>query len=99
LSESTGGRPLKQYALTIDAAKEISMIQRTKKGKEALEYFMQCEKELKIPQLLQNYIGALEALVVSEEEKIQLQKQITIQSSKIEFIDRIASRSYLILPS
>ena len=34
------------YALTLDTAKEISMIQRTPKGKQAREYFIACEKQL-----------------------------------------------------
>lgn len=33
LSESTGGRRSKEYVLTLDCAKEISMIQRTEKVK------------------------------------------------------------------
>ncbi len=33
MEESTGGRPSLDYALTMDCAKEISMIQRTEKGK------------------------------------------------------------------
>jgi len=35
LLESTGGRPLTNYALTLDTAKEISMIRRSDKGKQA----------------------------------------------------------------
>lgn len=32
------------YVLTLDCAKEISMIQRTEKGKQARQYFIECEK-------------------------------------------------------
>ena len=35
------------HIITIDMAKEISMIQRTDKGKEARKYFIECEKKLK----------------------------------------------------
>ena len=35
------------YIITIDMAKELSMIQRTEKGKQARKYFIQCEKKLK----------------------------------------------------
>lgn len=35
------------YALTLDTAKEIAMIQRNEKGKQAREYFIACEKALK----------------------------------------------------
>jgi anti-repressor protein len=41
---STGGRPLMDFALTLDMASEISMIQRTKKDKKAIAYFIKCEK-------------------------------------------------------
>lgn len=46
LGESTGGRPSMDYALTIDTAKEISMLQRSEKGKQARQYFIACEKQL-----------------------------------------------------
>lgn len=37
------------YALTIDCSKEISMIQRSEKGKIARLYFIDCEKQLNKP--------------------------------------------------
>lgn len=41
------GNEAKDYVLTLDCAKEISMIQRTDKGKQARQYFINCEKRLK----------------------------------------------------
>ncbi|TWP29353.1 hypothetical protein ETU08_07580 [Apibacter muscae] len=38
---------LSDFALTLDCAKEISMIQRSEKGKQARQYFIDCEKKLK----------------------------------------------------
>lgn len=35
------------YAISLDMAKEISMIQRSEKGKQARLYFIECEKQLK----------------------------------------------------
>lgn len=35
------------YALKLDMAKEIAMIQRSEKGKQARLYFIECEKQLK----------------------------------------------------
>lgn len=46
LSESTGGRPNKEYAISIDMAKEICMIQRSEIGKKFRQYFIECEKKL-----------------------------------------------------
>ncbi len=43
LGESTGGRPPKEYIVSIDMAKELSMVERTPQGKDARRYFIECE--------------------------------------------------------
>lgn len=41
-----GGRPIKEYVLTLDMAKEVSMVERNAKGKRARQYFIECERRL-----------------------------------------------------
>ena len=50
LSKSTGGRPSQDHIIKLDMAKEIAMIQRTDKGKEVRQYFIQVEKDFNSPE-------------------------------------------------
>ena len=59
------------YAISIDMAKELSMIQRTEKGKQARLYFIECEKKLKTIDnkaqlLLDIYNGGEKAIAASK---------------------------------
>ncbi|ORN25064.1 AntA/AntB antirepressor [Lentilactobacillus parabuchneri] len=70
-----GVRKMKDHALTLDMAKELSMIQRTKKGKQARQYFISMEKQAKSKQQLplpKDYPSALRALADSMEENQKL---------------------------
>ncbi|MCH4828254.1 MULTISPECIES: antA/AntB antirepressor family protein [Flavobacterium] len=40
-----GGRPQKEYAITLDMAKELSMVEKNEKGRKARQYFIRIEKE------------------------------------------------------
>ncbi|MDR1822500.1 MAG: ORF6C domain-containing protein [Lactococcus lactis] len=56
-----GGRPSVDHALKLDMAKEISMIQRTERGKLARQYFIDCEEKLKqtLPMSLDEKIATI----------------------------------------
>lgn len=96
MSESTGGRPSVDHIMTIDMAKEICMIQRTDKGKQARQYFIECEKRLKAvnaPHDSYMISDPVErALKWIEEEKVRQDqaKQLLEQKPKVEFFDAVA---------
>ncbi|WP_375628358.1 MULTISPECIES: antA/AntB antirepressor family protein [unclassified Bartonella] len=46
-SKGRGGHNRKDYHLTLSVAKELSMVENNKKGREARLYFIECEKRLK----------------------------------------------------
>lgn len=71
LSETpNGGRPAKEYAITIDMAKELSMVERNEQGKKARQYFIQCEKRAKDPARALTDPAMLRHLLLENVEKV-----------------------------
>ena len=50
MSESTGGRPSTDHFMKIDMAKELCMLARNEKGKQARQYFLEVEREWNSPE-------------------------------------------------
>lgn len=86
---------LTDYALTIDTAKEISMLQRTEKGKQARRYFIEMEKKAK--QLALNTPQSFsEALKLAYEQSLKIeeqQKQLEAQAPKVLFTEAVMGSS------
>ena len=90
LTESSGGRPANNHALTIDMAKELCMIQRNEKGKMARKYFIEVEKAWNDPVLIMG-----RALKLSEKKLAKAQESIAIMQPKAEFYDAVAESATL----
>jgi phage anti-repressor protein/phage antirepressor YoqD-like protein len=88
-----GGRPRTDYALTIDAAKHIAMMSGTEKGFEVRDYFIECERQARQPQIDPSKLSRADlARMVLEEsaEKQALQQVVAAQTPKVEAFERIA---------
>lgn len=74
--KSTGGRPSVNHIISLDMAKEISMIQRTDKGKQARQYFIECERRAKHPTINGAELTRMELIQIAmnaETERLQLE--------------------------
>lgn len=79
------------YALTLDTAKEISMLQRSEKGKQARRYFIECEKKLKTGgfALPSTFAEALK-LAAAQAERLELQQaELKKQAPKVAYYDEV----------
>lgn len=85
-------REIDDHALTISAAKEISMIQRNGKGKQARQYFIKVEEAWNSPEMImKRALQFADKKIISLEERIQADKPKTI------FADAVAASHTSIL--
>jgi anti-repressor protein len=90
--ESTGGRPSQNHHIKIDMAKEISMIQRNEKGKQARQYFLHLEKMWNSPEMVMK-----RALEYADRKVIELKQQIQLDRPKVVFADAVSASKTSIL--
>lgn len=96
-SDGLPGKPRHDAQLTIDMAKEICMLQRNERGKQARQYFLQLEKEWNSPEAVMS-----RALRMAEERlerfkaiNANLSVQNAIMQPKAEYFDGLCDRESL----
>ena len=87
------------YQLTIDMAKELCMIQRTEKGKQARQYFIQVEKSWNSPeQVMARALKMADAQMASLKGKNkQLTEKVEQDKPKVLFADAVTTAKSSIL--
>lgn len=79
---------LQDFLISVDMAKEVSMIQRSDKGKQARQYFIECERKAKQPQIPQSYA---EALQLAADQA----KQLELAAPKVNAYDKLIDSTHL----
>lgn len=97
LSESTGGRPAIDHAITIPMAKELCMLQRSEKGSFFRKYFIRVEEAWNSPEMVMK-----RALEIANSRVKELQINVAsltvdneIMRPKAEYFDELVDRNLL----
>lgn len=102
------GRPSIEYHITLDMAKELSMVERNEKGREARKYFIACEKKVltsnviplktRLPEVSDNFIAAKKISEAIGLEGNQAVLSANVMTRKVTGVDvmELAEVKYLV---
>lgn len=85
-------REIQDYALSLDAAKNLAMVSKTDKGKEVRQYFIQVEKDFNSPEKIM-----ARALLMADKKVHKLEAQIEADRPKVLFANAIEASETSIL--
>ena len=98
INNSIYSPPRKEYTISLDMAKELSMVERNEKGREARKYFIECEKRLKEkkdPRIPRTMAEALQ-LAANHAKLIERQNEEIEQAKpNVEFVDNYVDNTGL----
>lgn len=97
-----GGHNKIEYILTVDAAKELSMVEGNDKGKQARRYFIEAEKAFRQvlsqrPAIPQTFSEALRLAASQAEQIEQQQKQLEAQRPRVLFSQAVETAKESVL--
>lgn len=87
-----GGHNKVDHIIKLDMAKEIAMIQRSDRGKQVRQYFIQIEKDFNSPEKIM-----ARALLLADKKVHQLEAQIEADKPKVLFADAVSASHSSIL--
>lgn len=87
-----GGHNKVDHVIKLDMAKEIAMIQRTDRGKQVRQYFIQVEKDFNSPEKIM-----ARALLMADQKVNKLEAQIEADKPKVLFADAVSASHTSIL--
>mgnify|MGYP005769012241 CR=1 FL=1 len=94
MSNTSGGRPAQDAEITIDMAKELCMLQRNEKGKQARRYFLQLERDWNSPEKVM-----ARALQIAARKIHTMNEKIEADAPKVLFANSVAASNSSILIS
>ena len=101
-------RTVQDYQITLDMAKEIAMIQRSEKGKQIRQYFLELERKWNSPEAVMNraleYSRKQVQALLQTNEKLELENKMKDQQlnelkPKADYYDQILQSKSLVLIS
>jgi anti-repressor protein len=85
LGESTGGRPLIEFHLSVSMAKELATVENNEKGREVRRYLIQVEEAWNSPEMIMERARHASEILIA-----RMRARLAIVEPKAEFFDQVA---------